>query len=181
MKSSRDCERNVAREYMLGVRIGSTPRRARRKRGVEADIKVGTMEWRMVTGAMENGRVQDGRDCNVGRRDLGGCIEDVSISFVRAISSGANRIPAIPAAPTAATKLAIGNGEERMSRPPMTEGIGIRYGGCDCGKETPGSGRARTAQSRDRAKDVIVLRRMEWIKVLLVPFHIPHAPSVVQR
>ena len=45
----------------------------------------------------------------------------------------------------------------------------------------PGSGRARTAQRSDRAKEVIVLSRMEWIKVLLVPFHIPQAPSVAHR
>ena len=126
MKSSRDCDRKVANEYMFGVRTGSIPRRARSRRGVEAVINVGIMEWRMVTGAMENGRAQEGRDCKVGRRDLGRCVEDVNMSFVRAMSSGASSTPAIPAAPTAAAKLASGDGEESMSRPPIIEGIGIR-------------------------------------------------------
>ena len=126
MKSSRDCDRKVASEYIFGVRTGSTPRRARSRRGVEAEINVGIVEWRMVTGAMEKGRVQEGRDCSVGRRDLGRYVEDVNMSFVRAISSGASSIPAIPAAPTAAAKLASGDGEESISRPPITEGMGIR-------------------------------------------------------
>ena len=78
---------------------------------------------------MEKGRIQEGRDCRVGTRDLGGCVEGVSINFVRAISKGASRMPAMPAAPTAANRLAKGDGEERMSRPPIAEGIGRRYGG----------------------------------------------------
>ena len=167
--------------YMFGVRTGSMPRRDRRKRGVQAERRVGRVEWRRVTGAMEKGRVHDGRDCNVGSRDLGRCVEGVSISFVRTMSSGARMIPAMPAALTAAMRLAKGEGEERMSRPPMADGMGIKYGGCDCANESPGSGMARTAQRRDRTNEAMVLRRTEWMKVLLVPFQIPQAPSVVQR
>ena len=37
------------------------------------------------------------------------------------------------------------------------------------------------AQIRERAKEVIVLRRIEWMKVVLVPFQMPQAPSVAQR
>lgn len=80
---------------------------------------------------MEKERVHEGRDCSVGIRDLGGCVEGVSMSFVRAVSSGARMIPAIPAALTAAIRLAMGEGDERISKPPIADGIGIKYGGCE--------------------------------------------------
>ena len=56
------CDAKVAMEYRLGVRTGSMPRRVRRTSGVEADINVGRVEWRKVTGAMEKGSVHEGRD-----------------------------------------------------------------------------------------------------------------------
>ena len=57
--SSSTCDPNVAIEYILGVSTGSMPNRERRKSGVEAEISVERVEWRSVTGAIENGRTQD--------------------------------------------------------------------------------------------------------------------------
>ena len=101
------------------------------------------------------------RDRKVGISDLGGCVDGVSISRVRATSKGAKMMPAMPAAPTAAKRLAKGDGEERISRPPIAEGIGRRYGGWDCENKRPGSGRSMMAQIIERVKEVIVFRRIE--------------------
>ena len=48
------------------------------------------------------------------------------MSFVRTMSSGANIMPAMPAALTAAARLSSGDAEERTSRPPTAEGLYIR-------------------------------------------------------
>ena len=106
---------------MLGVRTGSIPRFERRNRGEEADMKVGKAEWRKVTGAIESGRIQLERDWRAESSERGGWVDGVSISFVRAMSKGANNKPAIPAAPAAAAKLDSGEEEERMSRPPVAD------------------------------------------------------------
>jgi hypothetical protein len=105
----------------------------------------------------------------------------VSIILVRAMSMGARMRPARPEAPTAAKRDIIGWGEEMMSRPPTAEGMGMRYAGEAEDVERPGSGMPRKAQIRERVKAVRVERSTEWMNVLLVPFQIPQAPSVVQR
>ena len=180
MPSSKTWDTKVAMVYIFGVRSGSIPNRERRNRGVDADIRVGRVEWRKVTGAMERGNVQEGRDCRVGTSERGGCVEGVSISFVRAMSIGARTMPAIPAALTAANRLAKGDGEDRTSMPPTVDGVGIRAGVMPC-SDIPGSGRASKAQRRERTKEVIVERMMEWMKVLFAPFQIPQAPSLVHK
>lgn len=48
-------------------------------------------------------------------------------------------------------------------------------------KDSPGSGTARNAEKKDRTNDAIVESRIEWMYVLLVPFHRPHEPSTDQR
>lgn len=105
-------------EYRFGLRTGSTPRFNRRKSGVDADINVGTVAFNIVTGAIENGRVQELNDLRVERIDRGGCIDGVNISFVRTISRGARTIPAIPAAEITTASEVRGEGEDRISSPP---------------------------------------------------------------
>lgn len=81
-------------------------------------------------------------------------MEGVSISFVRAISKGARITPAMPAAETATAKEERGDGEERISSPPVCMND-------DVWKERPGSGRPKRAETKERAKDVIVDKRIE--------------------
>lgn len=148
--SSRVCVIKVAMVYRFGFSTGSTPSFDRRNNGVDADMKVGTIAFRTVTGAIESGRVQEFNDPSVERMDRGGCVDGVNMSFVRAISNGARTVPAIPAADTATTREVRGEGEDRISRPPVN---------IDCEKgwnERPGSGRARRAEINDLVKEVIV-------------------------
>ena len=88
--------------------------------------------------------------------DRGGCVDGVRMSFVRAISRGARRIPAMPAAETATRSEASGEGEESMSSPPalLKDGVPV--------KESPGSGRENSAEKKDRTKEAIVDERMEY-------------------
>ena len=130
----------------------------RSTRGVDADISVGRVEWRIAVGAMEKGRVHVGRLFNVARIDRGGCVEGVRMSFVRAMSSGARRMPARPAAETETRRDTTGEGEEIMSRPPAADAF-VVIG--DDANERPGSGRARKAEKKERMKDEIVERRIE--------------------
>lgn len=165
---------NIARSYMVGVTTGSTLSFERRNRGSEADMKVGSVECRNVTGAIDQGNVQDESVLRVDITDLGGWVEGVSMSFVLAMSNGAKRIPAMPAADTAIASEAIGVGEESMSSPPTEPAGGLIW------NERLGSGTANIAAKKDRAKDVIVDERIEWTYVLFVPLKIPHAPSFCQ-
>ena len=75
--------------------------------------------------------------------------------FVLAMSNGARIEPAIPAAETAIVRETNGDGDERISRPPA------HVNGADGWKETPGSGKPKTAARKERVKDVIVERRIE--------------------
>ena len=43
--------------------------------------------------------------------------------------------------------------------------------------ERPGSGSDRKAERKERINEVMVDKRIEWRKVLFVPFHIPQDPS----
>lgn len=97
---------------------GSIPSFERRKRGVDADISVGRVEWMIAVGASEKGRVQLGRVWMVAMMERGGWVEGVRMSFVRAMSRGARIMPAIPAAETETAREVSGDGEERMSSPP---------------------------------------------------------------
>lgn len=90
----------------------------RRNSGSDVDSRVGSVEYRKVTGAIDHGTVHDDRVFRVDKMDRGGCVEGVSMSFVRAISRGANNIPAMLAAETATASEAIGDGDDRISRPP---------------------------------------------------------------
>ena len=141
---------------MLGASKESIPNLVLSSRGVEADMRVGRVECKSVTGAIENGRVQEGSERRTGRIDRGGCVQGVSIIFVRAISKGARIMPAMPAAETATSSDANGDGEESTSSPPAVYATGRL--GCS---DKPGSGRDRRAQRKDRAKDVIVDRSTE--------------------
>ena len=76
------------------------------------------MEYRNVTGAMAHGSVHEDSDWRVERIDRGGCVEGVSMSWVRAISRGARKRPVIPAADTDTARDVSGEGEARISRPP---------------------------------------------------------------
>ena len=90
----------------------------RRNKGVETEISVGIVEFSIAAGAIEKGKVQPGSVFMVASIDLGGCVEGVRISFVRAMSRGASKMPAKPAAETATASEANGEGEDSMSRPP---------------------------------------------------------------
>ena len=72
------------------------------------------------------------------------------INFVRAMSSGASKMPATPAADTATANEARGKGEERTSRPPAYVSADDNW------VEIPGSGKAKIAERKDRANDVMV-------------------------
>ena len=150
------------------------PSLERRNKGIEAEISVGIEEFSIAAGAIEKGKVQPGSVFKVASIDLGGCVEGVRMSFVRAMSRGASITPAKPAAETATASEANGEGEDSISRPPAYESDGFAV------KESPGSGSAMNAEKNDRTKEVMVDRRIEWMKVLLVPFHIPQGPSAAQ-
>lgn len=82
-------------------------------------------------------------------------MEGVRISFVRAISRGARKTPAIPAAETVTARETNGEGDDKISSPPtLVKDV-------DSCSERPGSGKARRAERNDRAKEVIVERRIE--------------------
>lgn len=153
--SSNPCPTKIARAYTLGVNTGSTLSFERRNKGSEADMKVGSVECRKVTGAIDHGNVQDESVLRVDITDLGGWVEGVSISFVLAISKGAKSIPAIPAADTAIASEAMGVGEESISSPPTEPADGLSW------NERLGSGTAKMAAKNERAKDVIVDKRIE--------------------
>lgn len=91
----------------------------RKINGVEAEISVGIVEFRIATGAIEKGNVQPGSVFRVASIDLGGCVEGVRMSFVRAMSRGASIMPAKPADETATASEAKGDGEDNISRPPV--------------------------------------------------------------
>ena len=95
------------------------PNLERRNNGVEADISVGIVEFRIAAGAIEKGNVQLGSVFRVASIDLGGCVEGVRMSFVRAMSKGASIMPAKPADETATASEAKGDGEDKMLRPPV--------------------------------------------------------------
>ena len=102
-------------------------------------------------------------------------MEGVSKSFVRAISNGARISPAIPDADTETRSEKRGDGEDRISNRARLEGEGKEE------MVEPGSGRARTAQKKDRRKEAIVEKRTPCQNVLFVPFQTPHAPSFVHK
>ena len=146
---------NVATEYMLGVSTGSIPNLERRNNGVETEISVGIVEFSIAAGVIEKGKVQLGSVFNVATIDLGGCVEGVRMSFVRAMSRGASMMPAKPAEETATASEARGEGDDNISRPPAWETDGTAV------KESPGSGSAMNAERNDRIKEVNMDRRIE--------------------
>lgn len=94
------------------------PSLERRNNGVEAEISVGIVEFSIAAGRIEKGNVQLGSVFKVASIDLGGCVEGVKMSFVRAMSRGASIMPAKPAAEMATASEANGDGDDNMSRPP---------------------------------------------------------------
>ena len=146
---------NVAMEYMFGVRSGSMLSFDLRNKGVDAEMRVGRVECRSAIGAIEIGSVQLGRVWRVAMIDRGGCVDGVRMSFVRAISRGARRIPVMPAAETATSSEESGEGELSMSSPPALLKDGVTV------KESPESGRDSRAEKKDRTKEVIVDERIE--------------------
>jgi hypothetical protein len=65
-------------------------------------------------------------------------------------------MPARPAAEIATAREDSGDGEESMSRPPAEVEDGVAV------KERPGSGSESSAEKKDRTKEVMVDRRIEW-------------------
>lgn len=128
----------------------------RRNSGRDVSKRVGSVECRIVTGAIDHGSVHEDRELSVDMIDLGGCVDGVSMSFVRAISRGANIMPAILAAETATASEAKGAGDDRISRPPTEPVDGLIW------KERLGSGTAKIVAKNERAKEVMVDSRTEW-------------------
>lgn len=154
------------------------PNRLRKNSGVDAESIVGSAECNSVTGAREMGRVQLGSICRVGMSERGGCVEGVKIRYVRAMSSGARSMAASAEAVTETSRDERGDGDERMSRPPtgaLVEGVRRFMVG-----RPLGSGRDTSAARRERIQVLRVEKRMLWMKVLLVPFQMPQAPSEAQ-
>ena len=58
--------------YNVGVNNGSMPSLFRRTRGVDADIRVGSVECKIAVGASENGSVHVGRVFRVAMIERGG-------------------------------------------------------------------------------------------------------------
>ena len=141
---------------MFGVSNGSILNFDLKNKGVDAETKVGRVECRIAIGAIENGSVQLGNVWRVAMIDRGGCVDGVRISFVRAISRGARRMPATPAAETATRSEASGEGELSTSSPPALLNDEVPV------KESPGSGRENSAEKNDRTKEVIVDERIEY-------------------
>lgn len=112
----------------------------------------------MADGAIESGNSHVGRLFNVAMMERGGCVEGVRMSLVRAMSRGARRMPATPAAETDIKREAIGEGDDNMLRPPAAEGVLVSG---DDVKKRLGSGRARKAEKNERVKDVTVERSNE--------------------
>lgn len=63
---------NVATAYTFGVSKGSMLNFERRNRGSEVDSKVGRVECKKVTGAIDHGKVHDESEFNADMTDLGG-------------------------------------------------------------------------------------------------------------
>ena len=158
--------------YAVGVVSGSIPNRDRRTRGVEANINVGRIECRKVTGAIDSGSTHEPIDLIVGRIERGPFVEGVNSSFVLAISSGARANPAIPAAETETSRESRGDGEENKSSRAREDGEGN-----EATAVCAGSGRARIAQRNDLKNEDIVENRTLCQNVLFVPFQTPQAPS----
>ena len=128
----------------------------RRNSGSDVEIKVGRVECKNVTGAIDHGNVHERSEFRVDMTDLGGCVEGVSMSFVLAMSRGASIMPATLAAKTATASDDIGAGEDRISRPPA-EPVDVLMG-----KDRLGSGIAKIAARNERVKEVRVERKIEW-------------------
>ena len=134
--------------------IGSRPRRERRNKGVDADIKVEMVEWRIVAGIKEAGMIQDGKVFNIGMRERGGCVDGVRRSTVRARSIGARRMPEIAEARREEARDRSGEGEVRISSRVSEDGVG------SADVVSVGSGRSSTAQKSERINEDIVVKRM---------------------
>ena len=126
-------------------------------------MKEGMMEWSKVIGAILIGTVHELREVRAEKTDRGGCVEGVSINFVRAMSSGERIRLAIPAAETATARERRGVSDERISIP-VADPKSNDEGGEDSAESCelrPGSGRDNTAARKDLEKEVKVDSRME--------------------
>jgi hypothetical protein len=147
MKSSAVEERKVLKEYVVGVRIGSTFNVLLRNNGVEEDRSVGMQAYMMVAGSKLGEIVKEGNNARQGYILLGEALIGVTISLVRTISSGARSIAAIAVAATATPKLVNGLGLSRISSPPIP--LPVR----------PGSGMLSKAEIALRNQPSVVLSR----------------------
>ena len=129
------------------MRTGSTLSRERRKSGADVVMKVGKVLCSSVIAAIDGGRVNMLRERRFLRKERGGCVEGVRMSFVRMMSSGARTTPAIPAAATATPSDARGYGESTISSPPTPEPT-----------SRPGSGTLSSTLRRLLVHDSIVFR-----------------------
>ena len=112
-----------------------------------------------MTGAMLKGTVHELRDVKADSIDRGGCVDGVSISFVRAVSRGERIMLAIPVADTATARETAGDSEDSMSYPPNAVVLEENAENCDV---RPGSGKASMAARKDLEKEVNVENNMEY-------------------
>lgn len=182
--NSREEERKVAIEKVVGVRTWSMPRRDRRMRGVACVNRGTVMLCRMVGMYNVAGQKREGNCLNVcSRPRFLLVVVDVMISlwtvsiyhairiewsyFVRTISSGARITPANAAAATATPSDVHGYMESTTST------AGPRP------TTAPGSG--TLARAARKLRDQLSTERssMLYTKVAFEPFQTPHIPSLV--
>ena len=122
------------------------------------------------------GRIREGRRLRLLRTPRGGCEAGETIRRVRTRSRGERSRPLRQLARPTTTRLAIGEGESERSRPDMPAlampGVMPRFSG------PTRSGRPNSARRRDRRKESVVLRRIEYKNVQFVALHKPTAPDV---
>lgn len=121
-------------------------------------MKEGITEWRSVAGAMRSGIVQELSEVNADITDLGGCVEGVRMSLVRAISRGERIMLASPAAETAIARDIAGDSEVNISYFPRADDCEEKAENCDV---RPGSGKENTAARNDLENEVRVDSRIE--------------------
>lgn len=135
-------------EYMEGVITGSMAKEDRRTSGVEAEIAVGMVAWRIVTGRRLGEMEKEGSRESEGQMVRGGAEVGVTTSRVLIKSRGARVKAAIAEAATATAREKNGFGLSIMSSPPRPPA------------DIPiGSGTLRRAESMLLVQLSVVLRR----------------------
>jgi hypothetical protein len=150
MKSSAVEERKVLKEYVVGVRIGSTFNILLRKSGVEEERSVGMQACMIVAGSKLGEMVKEGKRERHGYILRGEALIGEMIRRVRTISRGARSMAAMAVAATATPKLVNGLGLSNISSPPIP---------LPAAPTRPGSGILSKAQIALRNQPSVVLSR----------------------